>query len=48
MAGGCESFVDGDLDGGEFGAGHAGEVEEMEGAVYYCDVEICITAIVVR
>ena len=40
MPGGRESFVDGNLDGCEFGVGHANEVEEVQGAVYYCDVEI--------
>ena len=37
----CECFIDGDLDGGEFGVGHADEVEEVEGAVYEGDVEVC-------
>lgn len=31
MASGCEGFVDGDLDGCEFGVGHSDEVEEVEG-----------------
>ena len=34
MAGGCEGFVDGDLDAGELCGGHAGEVEKLEGRVY--------------
>ena len=41
-----ESFVDGDLDGGEFGVRHAGEVEELECAVNqgYVEVWECISA----
>jgi len=35
---GCESLVDGDVDGGEFGAGHAREGEEVQGAVHDGDV----------
>lgn len=35
-----ESFVDGGLDAGEFGGGHAGEVQEVGGAVCQGDVEI--------
>ena len=34
MAGRREGFVLGDSDGGEFGVGHAGEVQEGEGRVY--------------
>jgi len=41
VAGCCEGFVDGDLDGGEFCVGHAGEVEEVEGGIYEGDVEVC-------
>lgn len=33
VAGGGESFVDGGLDAGEFGGGHADEVQEVGGAV---------------
>lgn len=33
MAGGRKGLVDGDGDGGQFGGGHAGEVDEVEGAV---------------
>ena len=40
MAGGCEGFVDADLDAGEFGCGHADEVEEVEGAVDEGDIEV--------
>lgn len=42
MAGSREGFVDGDLDGGQFGGGHAGEVEEVEAAVDEGDVEVCV------
>lgn len=34
MAGCCEGFVHGDGDAGEFGGGHAGEVQELGGGVY--------------
>ena len=40
MAGGGEGLVDGDLHGGEFGAGHAGEVQEVQGGVDEGDVEV--------
>lgn len=40
VAGGCERFVYGDVDGGEFSVGHAGEVEEEERGVDESNVEI--------
>ena len=36
----CEGLVDADLDAGEFGRGHAHEVQEVEGAVHEGDVEV--------
>ena len=38
MAGGCEGFVDCDVDAGEFGAGETGEVLEVQGGVDDGDV----------
>ena len=38
MAGGREGLVDGDVDGGELGAGQAREVLEIEGGVDDGDV----------
>jgi len=43
VASGREGLVDGDLDGREFGVGHAGEVEELEGGVDYGYVEVWCT-----
>ena len=40
MAGCCEGLVHGDGDAGEFGGGHAGEVQELGCAVDEGDVEI--------
>lgn len=42
LVAGCGvGFVDGDLDRGEFGGRHAGEVEEVEGGIYEGYVEVC-------
>ena len=41
MAGGREGLVDGDLDGSQFGVGHADEVQELEGVVNESYVEVC-------
>ena len=40
MAGGGEGFVDGGLHRGQFGARHAGEVQEVQGGVDEGDVEV--------
>ena len=40
VARGREGLVDGGLDRGQFGVGHADEVEEVRGAVYKGDVEV--------
>lgn len=40
MASSCEGFVDGNIDRGKFGVGHAGEVKEVERCVDESDVEI--------
>lgn len=40
VARGREGLVDGGLDRGQFGVGHADEVEEVRGAVYEGDVEV--------
>lgn len=45
MACSCESLVDSGLYAGEFGVGHADEVEEVECAVYAGDVEVCLFSI---
>ena len=45
MAGGRERFVDADLDAGEFGCGHAHEVEEVQSAVDERDVEVCTSVV---
>ena len=41
VAGGREGLVDGGLDRGQLGVGHADEVQQVRGAVYEGDVEVC-------
>lgn len=41
MTGRGECFVDGNLDRGEFGVGHAYEVEQVQSGVYEGNVEVC-------